>query len=113
MYLLCNVSANTNGSFYFPNREIDIGQIPRLQKKIVVVFNFSNTSTVTGYITEVKTGCNCVIAHYPKYPIKPNSKEKIYITLDTSGISGNFRKNILVRFSDRSYRILYIVGNKS
>lgn len=63
---------------------------------VVHDFTIENQGTVPLTITDIRTGCACAVADYPKF-ILPNDKDKITVTIDTTGYGGrDFSRDIMI-----------------
>lgn len=47
-------------------------------------FYFTNTGDIPLIISEIKVTCPCTKFEYPKEPVLPGNREKIYVTFDTN-----------------------------
>ena len=62
-------------------------------------FHFTNQGSMNLLVESVTPSCGCQVAEFDKV-VKPGAKGVINLTLDTSGITGAFRKTAVVNSND-------------
>jgi len=69
--------------------------------EIVHDFIIQNQGNGLLLITDIRTGCACAVAEYPRY-ILPQQEDKITITIDTTGYGGrdDFSRTIMIATND-------------
>ena len=78
-----NVENGVNEKFAimtFTKSEYDFGTINQ-GDKVETEFPFTNTGKVDLLITNAKGSCGCTIPDFPKKPIKPGEKGKIFLII--------------------------------
>ena len=76
-------------------------------------FYFTNTGKSPLVIFSAHTNCGCLIAEYPKEPIKPGGRGTIQCRFSTAGKNGVQSKTITIEYnnSECSPMVLRIYGN--
>lgn len=85
-------------SFNATNSNIDLGQV-QYKTHANGTFTLKNLSSKSVKITEVDTGCGCLVADYPQGEIAPGQQFDIKVTYDAH-LLGYFMRYILVRDSE-------------
>lgn len=85
-------------SFNATNSSIDLGQV-MYNTHANGTFTLKNLSSKSVKITDVDTGCGCVVADYPKESIAPGQQIDIRVTYDAHML-GYFMRYILVSDSE-------------
>ncbi len=86
----------------------DIGNVPA-GKTAAISFKFMNTGSKPLYVINVRPGCGCTLADYPKEPILPGKTGivKAGYNVHKDG-QGDFRKNIRVTTNTKEKTDNYI-----
>lgn len=71
-------------------------------------FHFSNQGAMNLLVESVTPSCGCTVAQFDKV-VTPGGKGVINLTLDTSGITGAFRKTAVVNCNDPSNPFVTLV----
>ncbi|MES2543901.1 MAG: DUF1573 domain-containing protein [Bacteroidota bacterium] len=79
----------------FENNEHDFGSIEK-DSKVEYSFVFKNTGEADLVIEKAMGSCGCTIPEYPKTPIKPGESEKIKVSFNSKGKSGNQEKSVTI-----------------
>ncbi len=87
--------ANEAPIMEFENREHNFGLIKEAAK-VFYVFNFRNTGKSDLIISNAIGSCGCTIPEYPKQPIKVGETEKIKVSFNAAGKSGNQQKTVTI-----------------
>ncbi|RTL56813.1 MAG: DUF1573 domain-containing protein [Sphingobacteriales bacterium] len=64
---------------------------------ILINYQFKNTGNGPLYLTEVRPGCGCTVAAYPKNAILPGDSGVLQAKYTTEGFPGDIKKNITVK----------------
>lgn len=97
----------TGPEMTFETNILDYGTIPYNSNPYRTI-EFTNTGVEPLIIKNVKTSCGCLVASYPKEPIKPNEKGVIKLRYETRRI-GVFRKSVTIQ-SNASIQVIRIKG---
>ncbi len=93
--ILDTTGLETSGSIIsFNNTSYDAGEVLK-GSNLTYGFEFFNKGNEALFITNVRAGCSCTVASYPKAPILPNASEKIILELSTKK-SGQFNKVVAI-----------------
>lgn len=96
----------------FATTEADLGFIREEKGVVKCEFEFKNTGTSPLIIIDVKASCGCTNPDFPRQPIAPGKKGKINVKYNPAGVSGGFRKSLIVKTNGREKRTsLYIDGS--
>lgn len=96
----------------FATTEADLGFIREEKGVVKCEFEFKNTGTSPLIIIDVKASCGCTNPDFPRQPIAPGKKGKIKVKYNPAGVSGGFRKSLIVKTNGREKRTsLYIDGS--
>ena len=96
----------------FATTEADLGFIREEKGVVKCEFEFKNTGTSPLIIIDVKASCGCTNPDFPRQPIAPGKKGKIKVKYNPTGVSGGFRKSLIVKTNGREKRTsLYIDGS--
>lgn len=66
-------------------------------ERVVCYFDYTNTGGGDLVITGVETTCGCTMPSWSREPLKPGAKETLALIFDTSGRSGEQRKQVTVK----------------
>ncbi len=93
--ILDTTRLETSGSIIsFNNTSYNAGKAIK-DSNLEYKFEFFNKGNEELFITNVRAGCSCTVASYPKTPILPNASEKIILELSTENL-GTFNKVVAV-----------------
>lgn len=67
-----------------------------------IKFEFKNTGKTVLYILETLPSCGCTIADYPTNAILPGDNGILTAIVNTTGHSGELRKNVLVKTNTKN-----------
>lgn len=87
----------------FKERVFDFGKVIEADGIVSHDFLFTNTSGKAVSIAGVTSGCGCVAAEYPQYPIKSGVSDKIKVYFNPAYRPGFFSKEIVVLCNDNAY----------
>ena len=85
-------------SIAFDSDMIDIGEVPE-GKQVKIVYKFVNKGPAPLIIYEVKPGCGCTAATWPKIPVKVNQVDSISLVFDSRKRPGIQNKHIVVFYN--------------
>ena len=95
--------------FKFVTEVMDYGTIEKSSNGIRE-FKFTNTGKEAIIIQNVNSSCGCLVATWPKEPIKPGASSVIKATYDTERV-GRFEKTLtIISNADRQNLVLKIKG---
>ena len=97
----------------FEKTTIDLGTFSSNKPKQRAVFKFKNTGRRPLFIINVRTGCGCTDAEYPRQPILPGKTGEIVVNYDgTNRLLGPFSKIVTVKTNTPKETVrLVIKGN--
>ena len=97
----------------FEKTTIDLGTFSSNNPKQRAVFKFKNTGRRPLFIINVRTGCGCTDAEYPRQPILPGKTGEIVVNYDgTNRLLGSFSKIVTVKTNTPKETVrLVIKGN--
>ncbi|MBD5233109.1 MAG: DUF1573 domain-containing protein [Bacteroidales bacterium] len=97
----------------FEKTTIDLGTFSSNNPKQRAVFKFKNTGRRPLFIINVRTGCGCTDAEYPRQPILPGKTGEIVVNYDgTNRLLGPFSKIVTVKTNTPKETVrLVIKGN--
>lgn len=64
--------------------------------KVTYTFTFTNTGKSDLLISNAVGSCGCTVPEYPKTPIKPGQSDKIKVSFNSAGKSGNQQKTVTI-----------------
>lgn len=102
--------AEEKGALFFEKQGVSLGEIEDTETSIAVEYPFKNLSKVPVTISNVKVGCNCLAAEWPKQPLKFGEEAKIVIRYFPKGQSGHQYKDITV-YTDAYPAVYYLKMN--
>ena len=82
----------------FKNENVDFG-IAKEGKQVRIVYKFINHGPVPMIIYDIKPGCGCTSAAWPKTPIKPNQEDSISVIFDTRARTGMQNKYVVLFYN--------------
>lgn len=97
------------GDSLFNTRKVDLGNI-KGKKQITVIFKYNNLTGKTLHMEHVWTSCSCINITFPKEPIRPKQKGKVYITFRLGSAKRAFSKTAIIYYNDCRPTILKING---
>ena len=107
----CSPTKNRNdSSIRFIETEHDFATLS-LNKKVVYVFKFFNSSKVPLIIYGTQTSCGCTVANWSKKPINPQASGKIVVTYNAAD-SGTFHKEILVFYNGENSPVKLVIKGR-
>lgn len=80
--------------------------------KVKMSFPFQNKTKRNISIDTVKTFCGCTKVMYPKYAIRPNGKDSIYLIIRIPKDRLNFSNSAIVYFKGYKPTVIEIIGNR-
>lgn len=98
------------GALFFDRTFIPVGVIEDSETSVPVEFTFKNLSKAPVTISNIKVGCKCLAAEWPKHALKFNEEAKIIIRYFPKGQSGDQYKDVTV-YTDAYPEVYYLKLN--
>ncbi|CAM3823864.1 MULTISPECIES: DUF1573 domain-containing protein [Flavobacterium] len=104
------VAQTKTSAIKWANETHEFGDIEK-GKPVSYEFSFTNTTSETILVTNVKPSCGCTATNYTKTPIKPGEKGMVTATYNAAA-PGNFHKTVTVTTSEEGAapKVLVIKG---
>ena len=84
------------GQLVFTDTLHDFGNVKE-GETLVYEFEFQNKGNSDVLIDEAKASCGCTVPAFPKYPIQPGKRDKIYVSFNSQGKKGYNDKAVIVQ----------------
>lgn len=101
--VLTSLAATNGAPISFSQTSHDFGTIRAGAGSVTAEFDFKNNSDEpVAILTVTNGGCGCTKPSFPKKPVMPGKTAKIKITFNPQGRSGEFNREVKVRYASAS-----------
>ena len=91
---IANPVAAADSPMRFGQTRMDAGRIGEDDGPYEFVFRWRNCGEEPVVITDVRTGCGCVVARYDKRPVMPGSEGELSLTFHPKGHPGRLMRKV-------------------
>lgn len=97
------MAAGNGAPITFSHVSHDFGTIRASAGTVSAEYEFTNNSDEpVAILTVTNGGCGCTTPSFPKKPVMPGKSAKIKITFNPHGRSGEFNREVKVRYASAS-----------